>query len=127
MNYLFIKATIMTIALLLPSQTLKTAPEQEITPNLMPDTTIVQMIDKLAMCESGDRADALNPSDGGSRSVGRLQFKDSTFAHYSKRYGLTGDIWNGEDQTYLAYKMIEEDYNNLHHWEQCSTKNKLIQ
>lgn len=99
------------------------------------DASILHIIEGLAKCESGNNSHAINPDDGGSRSVGMLQFKDQTFKHYVRRYELLPHvedeelknwIWDGKFQKLLAYRMIEEDRNNLNHWKNCSKKLELI-
>ncbi len=96
--------------------------------------TLSPLIDKLAMCESGGDPMALNPQDGGSRSSGVLQFKDSTFIHYAKRYQLfpnaeDAEILNflndAEYQKQLAKLMLDENPNNWRHWYNCSLKTGL--
>ena len=89
------------------------------------------LVDKLAMCESGGLATAVNPFDGGSHSRGTLQFKDSTFILYSKRYNLLPEaeddeilnfIFDADYQKQLARLMLDENINNWRHWVNCSKK-----
>lgn len=83
----------------------------------------VDWLTKLANCESGGKWTALNPSDGGSRSVGLLQFKDSTWKYYNERYKLgftKEDIWNGDKQIKMATNIIMENKNNQNQWYNCS-------
>lgn len=89
------------------------------------------LIDQLAMCESGGLATAINPFDGGSHSRGILQFKDSTFIQYAKRYNLFPNaeddeilnfIFDGDYQKKLARLMLDENINNWRHWVNCSKK-----
>lgn len=80
-------------------------------------------MDKLIACESGGNAEALNPHDGGSRSVGILQFKDATFAHFTERYGLSftaGDIYDPEKQKILAHYILKDG--GEHHWRICASR-----
>ena len=80
----------------------------------------VEWMDKLIECESGGNAHALNPEDGGSRSVGILQFKDATFLGFSKQYGLGfshEDIYNPESQKIVAHHMLEDGLE--HQWMNC--------
>ena len=80
---------------------------------------------KLSYCESGGREDALNPKDGGSRSVGLVQFKDSTFLGYVKRYNLPytiKDIWDKDAQVDVAVHMLLDNPQNWRHWTNCTLK-----
>ena len=80
-------------------------------------------IDALELCESSGNPNALVSNDGGSRSVGILQFKDATFAHFSKYYGLnytTEDIYDPVKQRNLARLMLKDGRQN--HWYNCSKK-----
>lgn len=102
-----------------------------------PEDKLGALIEQLAICESGGLATALNPQDGGSRSVGVLQFKDQTFLHYAQRYTLFPNaekeeilnfLWDADYQKLLARKMLEENPNNWTHWRICGSKvglNKL--
>lgn len=75
----------------------------------------------LEWCESRGYDNAINPDDGGSRSVGIFQFKDSTFQHYVKVYELNfepEDIYNREKQTILAKLMLQDGLE--YHWKNCS-------
>ena len=96
--------------------------------------TLSPLIDKLAMCESGGDPEALNPEDGGSRSSGVLQFKDSTFLHYAKRYEMfpyaeDAEIINfltdPDQQKKMATLMLKENPENWRHWVNCSLKTGL--
>lgn len=80
-------------------------------------------IQRLIKCESGGNPRALNADDGGSRSVGILQFKDKTFMHFSKVYELSNipqDIWRAENQIELVRKMLNDGLEN--HWANCTRK-----
>ena len=47
-------------------------------------------LDRLVACESGGDVHAINPKDrDGTPSYGLLQFKPSTFAYFSKAYGIS--------------------------------------
>jgi len=96
--------------------------------------TLSPLIDKLAMCESGGKPEALNADDGGSRSSGILQFKDSTFLHYAKRYEMfpfaeDAEIINfltdPDQQKKMATLMLKENPENWRHWVNCSLKTGL--
>ncbi|MEK7541857.1 MAG: transglycosylase SLT domain-containing protein [Patescibacteria group bacterium] len=74
---------------------------------------------RLIMCESRWREDAAG--DNGT-SVGLLQFKEDTFAHFVKKYPAASeaDIRDPRRQIDLAAAMIADGY--LHHWKNCSRK-----
>src|SRR3990167_10694116 len=80
-------------------------------------------IDNLEFCESSSRPDVIREDDGGSRSVGILQFKDKTFMHFSKYYKLnytSEDIYDPVKQRNLARLMLKDGRQN--HWYNCSKK-----
>ena len=80
-------------------------------------------LDGLEWCESNGNPNAINQNDGGSRSVGILQFKDATFAFFSKKYGLNyspDDIWNPQKQRTLAQMMLADGLES--HWTTCYHK-----
>src|SRR3990167_10448678 len=72
-----------------------------------------RFMDELMYCESGGNPNALNPNDGGSRSVGILQFKDKTFELYLTRYFFLfpkgGAITNPITHQRLARQILLED------------------
>jgi len=91
----------------------------------------MQIIEDIALCESKQDPMALNPDDGGSRSVGYVQFKDQTFLEQIRRFGLYSYvedeelknlIWDKYVQKELMYQMLMEDIDNLIHWKNCSQK-----
>jgi len=125
----------LSLTLLFTPQTIKTAQIEEIPPYPMPNTSIVEVVNKLAICESGGDPTAINWDDGGSPSYSILQFKKGTFRHFVDRYDLLPNaeeaewenfLMDGEFQRYLAYRMIEEDKDALRHWTNCSKKLKLL-
>jgi hypothetical protein len=70
------------------------------------------------MCESRGNPDA--EGDNGT-SFGLLQFKKSTFAHFTKKYGIADpDIENSHQQIDLAARMIANGH--LNHWKNCARK-----
>lgn len=86
---------------------------------------LTKWLDRLATCESNGKSNAVHLHDGkdGTRSVGLLQFKDSTFINYSKRYKLgykPEDIWDGHKQKEVALHMLKENKNNQLQWYICS-------
>lgn len=72
----------------------------------------------LIACESVWHETALG--DNGT-SIGILQFKDDTFAHFNKKYNFANrTIQNPQHQIDLATLMIRDGY--LFHWKNCSRK-----
>lgn len=81
----------------------------------------------LGNCESGNKDNALNPSDLDSTpSYGRFQFKIGTFRHFVKKYNLFNwqeweeadwwnNLWNGQTQEEVLRKMINDPEVNLKH------------
>lgn len=80
-----------------------------------------QWLDKLSFCESGGNPNAINPDDGGSRSVGHFQWKDASFSAYSKKYNLEGSIENPQDQRELVKLVIKNEY-GWRNWYNCTKK-----
>ena len=73
---------------------------------------------RLITCESRWEADA--QGDNGT-SFGILQFKRPTFAHFSRKYGMTEtSIEDPHHQIDLAVRMIANGH--LEHWKNCSRK-----
>lgn len=73
---------------------------------------------RLIMCESRWKEDAAGDS---GTSLGLLQFKKSTFAHFIKKYPIAdADIDNPRHQIELAAAMIAGDH--LRHWKNCARK-----
>lgn len=73
---------------------------------------------RLIYCESRWQEDAAG--DQGT-SLGLLQFKKPTFAHFLKKYPIAGaDITDSQHQIDLAARMIADGH--LHHWKNCSRK-----
>lgn len=75
---------------------------------------------RVAMCESSLNPNAYHPNDGGTPSVGILQFKHQTFAWFSDMSGLgLTDIWDPEQQIHLAAWAFANNLSS--HWT-CSYK-----
>lgn len=73
---------------------------------------------RLIACESEWREDA--EGDRGT-SFGILQFKERTFAEFTKRYGLdSADIGDPHDQMDLGARMIADGY--LSRWKNCARR-----
>lgn len=88
------------------------------------DTNIDEWLNSLRQCESGGNDKALNPKDSdGTRSVGRFQFKDKTFAYFSKKYDISvTSVWNGDEQEEILRRMIDDPSVNLHNQFPACTK-----
>lgn len=68
-----------------------------------------EWLDKLVTCESGGRPGAINPMDrDGTASYGLLQFKPSTFAAYSKRYKIPGQLMDPVAQRSITLRMMDD-------------------
>lgn len=73
---------------------------------------------RLIACESQWKEDAAGDDN---TSFGILQFKTSTFAHFTKKYMLKDlNIDNPRDQIDLAALMISNGH--LKHWKNCARK-----
>jgi hypothetical protein len=78
-----------------------------------------ELAEKLIMCESSGNCLAIVPYDGGSASLGCLQFKIETFREYAEKYGVIGKnaswnyvatiIWNKEINKYLAIQILKNE------------------
>lgn len=74
-------------------------------PTLTPSQVL--WLARLMQCESGIKTSAINPNDlDGTPSLGILQFKIGTFDHYKAKYGITGDIMQGEPQIAIVSEWI---------------------
>jgi len=73
-----------------------------------PDT-LDKYLDTLAMCESGNNPNAINPVDrDGTPSLGRYQFKVGTFNYFSQVFKIaTTSIFNGDEQRIIVRKMAQ--------------------
>lgn len=73
---------------------------------------------RLIHCESRWQEDAAG--DQGT-SLGLLQFKKPTFAHFLRKYPIAdAELLNPRHQIDLAARMIADGH--LHHWKNCSRK-----
>lgn len=90
-----------------------------------PDTLDIYL-DKLAICESGNNPTAVNPMDlDGTPSLGRYQFKPSTFNFFSNLYGIaTTSIWNGVEQRtivrLMAQRLTKKEW--VHQFPDCTLR-----
>lgn len=63
----------------------------------------------LEWCESRGRPEAINPVDrDGTPSLGLLQFKDTTFAFFSKAYGIPGELMDPDAQRAIVRRMMRD-------------------
>lgn len=70
-------------------------------PSLSPAQII--WLARLMQCESGLKAEALNPADtNGLPSRGILQFQDATFASFTVKYGISADVPVAEAQVEIV-------------------------
>lgn len=99
------------------------------------DPSIVEKMEVLAQCESGNRDDIVIVDTNGYRSYGKWQFQLATFRQYAEKYGLVEKglsndelrvhVLNGDLQAKVVYRMLTEDLGNLTHWKNCTTKHSL--
>jgi hypothetical protein len=83
------------------------------------DSYYEELAEKIIMCESSGNCLAIVPYDGGSASLGCLQFKIETFREYAEKYGVIGKnaswnyvatiIWNKEINKYLAIQILKNE------------------
>ena len=88
------------------------------------DIQLNQWVERLSICESGNRSDAVHHNDGkiGSDSIGVNQYKTGTWEMYTKKFGLpysADDIWNADKQKNLTKLIIKNDY-AYKNWKNCS-------
>lgn len=89
------------------------------------DIELNDWINRLAKCESGNNPSAINHYDGGSRSVGYVQYKDDTWRRYNDKFGLpytAEDIWSKEAQIEVTKEVIKNETNGYKNWYNCTTK-----
>lgn len=97
-------------------------PQATSTPDHIADTgkkvgTISQeaWLAKLVQCESTGDPGAVNPKDrDGTPSYGLLQFKPSTFAMFSKAYGIEGKLMDPDAQRAIVRRMMGDASVNWH-------------
>jgi hypothetical protein len=77
-------------------------------------------IDKLVQEESGGREDIQIIDSNGLHSRGCLMFQDRTWEYQTEKHGMQqADKFSCEDQKELAYRMINNRYNEWANW-RCS-------
>jgi hypothetical protein len=88
-----------------------------------------EVVREVMMGESGGKEDAKNPNDGGSLSLGCLQFKEKTFLEKVKKFelfsqadeadlkNLWADCW--AQKLVMSY-MLETEDKPLCHWQNTS-------
>ena len=65
---------------------------------------------KLELCESNGNPKAINPNDlDQTPSFGLLQFKPSTFAMFSKAYGVKGELMDPSAQRAIVRRMMDDE------------------
>lgn len=70
---------------------------------------------RLEMCESTGNPNAINPNDlDNTPSYGLLQFKPSTFAAFSKAYGIKGELMDPDAQRAIVRRMMRDKSVNWH-------------
>ncbi len=78
------------------------------------------LVEKIANCESGEKSDATNSN---STAYGYCQFLDGTWTYVQKKWGITLDRNNLDDQLYACYRLLNEE--GTIHWkasENCWSK-----
>jgi hypothetical protein len=92
------------------------------------DQSIVNIIDKLVICESGGNVSAIG--DGGLAN-GILQFHEDTFVYFSLKYNVypyseREEIKNfyldNEEQKNLAYLILTKEKDGWRNWYNCGKK-----
>ena len=78
-----------------------------------------ELVEKLIMCESSGNCLSIVPYDGGSASLGCLQWKPETFKEYALKYGVIGEkaslnyimtiIWDKNVNKYLAIQILKNE------------------
>lgn len=95
------------------------------------------MSEKLIMCESSNNCLSINPQDGGSSSLGCLQWKIETFREYAEKYGVVGKnaswnyvstiIWDKKINKYLAIQILKNEPETAKKlWHNCWRKIRKI-
>ena len=111
------------IAILSGMLFLSTATMTYTAPERKPILTYEEVFKELMWCESRNNIKAINYDDGkiGEHSRGPYQFKEETFNHFGKRYGLPhDDIWSVKQQEDIAKEMLKEG--RWEHWYICLNK-----
>jgi hypothetical protein len=91
----------------------------EVIENHQDDSYYDELVEKLIMCESSGNCLAIVPNDGGSASMGCLQWKPETFKEYALKYGVIGEkaslnyimtiIWDRKINKYLAVQIFKNE------------------
>jgi hypothetical protein len=91
----------------------------EVIENHQDDSYYDELVEKLIMCESSGNCLAIVPNDGGSASMGCLQWKPETFKEYALKYGVIGEkaslnyimtiIWDRKINKYLAVQILKNE------------------
>lgn len=108
---------------IIPQKIVYESNEPKITINTY-DVELEAWIEKLAKCESGNNEKAIHKNDGGSDSMGYLQYKEDTFRRYIEKFSLRyteEDIWNREAQIEVTKQVIKQDY-AWKNWYNCTKK-----
>lgn len=85
--------------------------QSETTTNQNRETEIDNLAYAIIKCESGWDSTAQNPS---STAYGLGQFTDGTWAYVQKKWGVTLDRYNYNDQLYAMVKLLKEE--GSAHW-----------
>ena len=79
-----------------------------------------QYLVALRFCESRFNDWAINPKDvDGTRSYGRYQYKPGTFRNFSKLYGISGELMDGDTQELITVQMIKNGENLQQQFPAC--------
>lgn len=92
------------------------------------DEDLKKKIEILANCESSNRSFIKVLDTNNHYSYGSLQFQMQTWLSYGKLYDLKTteeNIYDGDLQKELAYRMINDKKSNWNHWLNCATKHGL--
>jgi len=91
----------------------------EVVENYNNDSYYDKLAEELIMCESSGNCLAIVPMDGGSASMGCLQWKPETFKEYAEKYGVIGEkaslnyimtiIWDRKINKYLAIQILKNE------------------
>jgi hypothetical protein len=87
------------------------------------DIELTQWVEKLAKCESSNNPKAVNQFDGGSASLGYVQYKKTTWAMYNKKFNLPyteEQIWDKEAQIAVTKEIITNEPNGYKNWYNCT-------
>ena len=97
------------------------------------DSYYDELVEKLIMCESSGNCLAIVPNDGGTASMGCLQWKPETFREYALKYGVIGEkanlnyimtiIWDRKINKYLAMQILKNEQEKAKQlWYNCWKK-----